>query len=156
MALSVNTQAPDFVLKSKDGDFSDYRLSEQRGSNVVLLFVPGAFTGVCTEEMCQMTDMLGAMATLNAKVFGISVDSAFAQEAWKKANDIKFPLLSDFKHEVVELYDCVLPDLAGLGPASKRVVYVIDKEGVIRYVEETNVPSDQIDFKSLKSALEAL
>lgn len=158
MALSVGTKAPDFTLKSlQNGAMTDVTLSDSFGkSNTVLLFVPGAFTGVCTQEVCAISDRMDKFSALNATVYGISVDSAFAQAAWAAKEQIKFPLLSDYKHEVVEQYDVVLESLAGLGPSSKRAVFVIDKEGVIRYVQVTAVPSDLPDFDALNQAVESI
>lgn len=139
MALQVGEFAPDFSLLSmgKKG-LEEVRLFDHIGREpVVLLFVPGAFTGVCTAQLCHDSGGLDAFEGAGAVVYGISVDSAFAQWAWAKQSGIKIKLLSDFKREVVALYDVVLEDFAGMGPSSLRAAFVIDREGMIRYSEVT-------------------
>ena len=83
MTLPIGAEAPDFTLKTKAPDgLNDVSLSSFRGNhNVVLLFFPFAFTGVCTEETCSVRDDLSSYEELDAQVLGISVDSPFAQEA---------------------------------------------------------------------------
>lgn len=158
MALGTSVKAPDFCLKSKTADgLVDVKLSDVLKSGpVVLLFFPAAFTGVCTQEMCDMSGGLGAYKDLQATVFGISCDSAFAQEAWAKANGITVQLLSDYQHKVTEAYDVVLPDLVGLGPASARAAFVIDQQGVIRYSEQTPTPLDVPDFDEILRTVASL
>ncbi len=139
---------------SADG-LVDVSLADYRGKNVVLLFFPAAFTGVCTQEMCDVSQGLsGGMG--DAVVLGLSGDTAFAQDAWAKQNDIKVPLLSDYSKTVAEAYDVVLPDLAGMGPASKRAAFVIDKEGVVRYSEETPTPLELPNFEQIRTTLDSL
>lgn len=158
MALSKGTPAPDFTLKTKTADgLADVSLSSHQGqSHVVLLFFPAAFTGVCTQEMCDVTSGLGAYEGLGAVVYGVSADSAFAQEAWAKQAAIGIPLLSDYTHKVIEAYDVVLPDLVGLGPGSKRAAFVIDKSGVIQYSEETPTPLELPNFAAIQETLKTL
>lgn len=158
MALSVGTSAPDFTLKTKNADgLQDVSLSSFKGKQpVVLLFFPAAFTGVCTQEMCDTTAGLGAYHSHDAAVFGISVDSPFAQEAWAQANQITVPLLSDYAHSVTQAYDVVLPDLVGLGPGTQRAAFVIDTEGIIRYSEATPTPLELPNFDAMKAALTEL
>jgi len=155
MALPVGNLAPDFTLKTKtDAGLEDVSLGTFRGKQaVVLLFVPGAFTGVCTQELCDATAGLGNYQSLNATVLAISVDNPFAQEVWAKANGFGMPLLSDYAHTVTQAYDVVLPDLAGLGPGAKRAAFVIDREGVIQYSEATPTPSDMPNFTALQAKL---
>ena len=116
MPISVGSAAPQFTLKSKtDSGLIDVQpLQESAGRAVVLIFFPAAFTGVCTEEMCDLSSGFGAYQALNAAVYGISTDSPFAQEAWALQNRITIPLLSDYRHDVVKAYDVEFPDLAGL------------------------------------------
>ena len=156
MALSAGTTAPGFTLKSKStGVLTDISLSDHAGKdNVVLLFVPGAFTSVCTKQFCDISG--GFQEIPNAVVYGISVDSAFAQEAWAKQNNMNLTLLSDFTHQVTKEYDVVLDDLAGLGPASKRASFIIDKSGVIVYSETTPTTLDLPNYEAINAALEAL
>jgi len=158
MALPIGTKAPDFSLKTKTADgLADVKLSDRLGkSNIVLLFFPAAFTGVCTTEMCDVSAGLTAYKQLNAEVIGISVDTPFAQEAWAKQENIGFTLASDLNKKVIQSYDVLLEDLAGIGSSAKRAAFVIDKEGVIQYSEATPTPKDLPDFDAVKAALEKL
>ncbi|MFN3683890.1 MAG: redoxin domain-containing protein [Fimbriimonadaceae bacterium] len=158
MPLSPGTIAPDFALKTMTPDgLKDVRLSDSRGRrNVVLLFFPAAFTGVCTQELCDVSAGLSAYAELDAEVYGISPDTPFAQDAWAKQNGISITLLSDYQKETAKAYDVLLPDLAGLGPGSARAVFVVDKEGVVRHSEQTPTPLELPDFDAVRRALEAL
>ena len=157
MPISVGTKAPDFTLKTKRGeDLKDIKLSENFGKkNTVLLFFPLAFTGVCTKEMCDVSSGLSAYEKLDAAVYGISVDSPFAQEAWADKEKIQIHLLSDLNKEVSKAYGTLLPDLIGLGSVSARAAFVIDKAGVIQYSEQTPTPLELPNFEKIKSTLQA-
>jgi peroxiredoxin len=122
----------------------------------VLLFFPLAFTGVCTQEMCDISGGLSAYGPLNAAVYGISVDSPFALEAWANKEKITLPLLSDLNKQVIKLYDVVFPLLAGVGDTAARAAFVIDKQGTIVYSEQTPSPKDLPDFEAVKAALAKL
>src|SRR5436853_7384795 len=102
MAISVGSKAPDFTLKSKQASgLVDVKLSENFGKkNTVLLFFPAAFTGVCTQEMCDITAGLNGYSSLNADIIGISVDTPFSQEAWAQKEKINITLASDLNKEV--------------------------------------------------------
>jgi len=152
MALDAGTKAPDFELPSGGPD-DTVRLSDLRGNRVVLLFFPMAFTGVCTEEMCSVTDDLSSYEELEARVFGISVDSPFSQNAWKQEEEIAIPLLSDFNREAVTAYDVKRDDLLGLHDVANRAAFVIDGDGVIRYSWETEDPTVLPDFDEIKAVL---
>lgn len=155
MALAVGTNAPDFTLKTKTADgLKDIKLSDHFGKQqVVLLFFPLAYTGVCTQEMCDISNGLSGYANLGAAVYGISVDSPFTHEAWAKANKITVPLLSDLNKTVTKAYDVVFPNLAGVGDTSARAAFVIGKDGVIKYSEQTPTPKDLPSFEKVKAAL---
>ena len=155
MALAVGTKAPDFTLKSKTSEgLVDVTLSAHLGQKqIVLLFFPLAFTGVCTAEMCDITSGLAAYASLGAEVIAISVDSPFAQEAWAHQNKIKLTIVSDLNKEVTKAYDVLFPALAGIGDTSARAAYVIDKDGLIKYAERTPTPKDLPNFEAVKAAL---
>jgi peroxiredoxin len=117
MPIAVGSTAPDFSLKSKNAEgLADVKLSDNPdGKATVLLFFPLAFTGVCTQEFCDITAGLSAYEELNARVIGISVDSPFAQEAWAQANNISITLASDLNKEVTQAYDVLFPNLAEVG-----------------------------------------
>ncbi|HLP26248.1 MAG TPA: redoxin domain-containing protein [Acidobacteriota bacterium] len=155
MALAVGTNAPDFTLKTKTADgLKDIKLSDHFGKQqVVLLFFPLAYTGVCTQEMCDISNGLSGYADLGAAVYGISVDSPFTHEAWAKANKISVTLLSDLNKTVTKAYDVVFPNLAGVGDTSARAAFVIGKDGVIKYSEQTPTPKDLPSFEKVKAAL---
>jgi peroxiredoxin len=157
MALSAGSKAPDFTLKTKrGGDPKDIKLSDNFGKKkTVLLFFPLAFTGVCTKEMCDVSAGLSAYEKLDAAVYGISVDSPFAQEAWADKEKIKITLLSDLNKEVSKKYGTLLPDLIGLGSLSARAAFVIDKDGVIKHSEQTPTPLELPDFSKIQAALAA-
>jgi peroxiredoxin len=158
MALSVGTKAPDFNLKSKQASgMVDVKLSSNLGKkNTVVLFFPLAFTGVCTKELCDVTAGLSGYAGLNADVIGISVDSPFAQEAWAQKEKIGITLASDLNKEVIKKYDVVFPMLAGVGDTAARAAFVIDKNGVVQYSEQTPTPKDLPNFNAVKETLAKL
>ena len=158
MPLTVGTRAPDFTLKTKTADgLKDIKLSDNFGKKAtVLLFFPLAYTGVCTQEMCDQSNGLGEYEKLGASVYAISVDSPFAQEAWAKANKITVPLLSDLNKQVIKAYDVVFPMLAGVGDTAARAAFVIDKNGVVQYSEQTPTPKDLPNFNAVKATLAKL
>jgi peroxiredoxin len=158
MALPVGTKAPNFTLKTRsDGENRDVHLSDNLGKqNVVLLFFPGAFTHVCHKEMCDFTEMLPSYIEMNAQVYGISNDTPYALEEWAKQLNIGFPLLGDFQKEVTKEYDVVWPNFSGLGPGCARAVFVIDKEGIIRYSEQTPTLLDLPDYDAVAAAVKGL
>ena len=158
MALSVGSKAPDFTLKSKQSTgLVDVKLSNNFGQkNTVLLFFPLAFTGTCTQEMCDITAGLSQYSGLNADVIAISVDSPFAQEAWAQKEKIGITLASDLNKGTVKAYDVVFPMLAGVGDTAARAAFVIDKSGVIQYAEQTPSPKELPNFAKVKEVLAGL
>ncbi|MEM1058294.1 MAG: peroxiredoxin [Verrucomicrobiota bacterium] len=158
MALAPGTEAPDFTLMTaKDaGDkmVLPVKLSDALGGKkVVLLFFPAAFTGVCTEELCDVSGGLGAYEELDAVVYGISTDSPFAQQAWAEKEGINVTLLSDKNHEVSKAYDVLLPGLLDIGDFCHRAVFVIGKDGKILHSEQTPSPLELPDLDKIKEAL---
>jgi peroxiredoxin len=155
MPLAVGSKAPDFTLKSKAADgLKDVTLSANFGKKqTVLLFFPLAYTGVCTQEMCDLSGGLADYAGLGADVIAVSVDSPFSQEAWAKANKITVTLASDLNKTVTKAYDVLFPMLAGVGDTSARAAFVIGTDGVIKYAEQTATPKDLPNFAAVKAAL---
>ena len=155
MPLPVGTKAPDFTLKTKTADgLKDVKLSDNFSrKQTVLLFFPAAFTGVCTQEMCDISGGLGQYSGLDAEVYGISVDSPFAQEAWAKQNAIMVTLLSDLNKTVTKAYGVLFPNLLGMYESAARAAFVIGKDGVITYAEQTPTPKDLPDFAAVQAAL---
>ena len=158
MSIKAGDQAPDFTLVTKSAEGPQLvKLSDLIGkSNIVLLFVPMAFTGVCTQELCDITAGLSQYAALNADVIGISVDSPFAQEAWAKQDKIGITLVSDLNKTTTDAYGVRFPMLAGVGDTSARAAFVIDKNGVVQYAEQTATPKDLPNFDAVKAALAKL
>lgn len=157
MPIAVGTKAPDFTLKSKSPADVEVKLSNNLGQkNTVLLFFPLAFTGVCTAELCDVTAGLNSYKDLNADVIGISVDSPFAQAAWAQKEKIGITLASDLNKTTTKAYDVVFPMLAGVGDTSARAAFVIDKNGVVQYAEQTATPKDLPNFAKIKETLASL
>jgi peroxiredoxin len=155
MPLKIGSTAPDFTLKTKTANgLEDVTLSANFGKKAtVLLFFPFAFTGVCTQEFCDLSGGVAAYHSLDAEVIGISVDSPFAQEAWAQKEKISIKLLSDLNKTVIKDYDVLFPGIAGIGDASARAAFVIDKQGKITYSEQTPTPKDLPNFEAVKAAL---
>ena len=158
MAIPVGSKAPDFTLKSKQASgVVDVKLSNNFGKkNTLLLFFPLAFTGVCTSEMCDVTGALNGYQALNADVIGVSVDSPFSQEAWAQKEKITVTLCSDLNKKTAEAYGTLLPDLGGFGAVSARAAFVIDKNGVIQYSEQTPTVKELPNFNTIKETLAKL
>ncbi len=150
--LKAGDIAPDFTLKTANRE--DWRLSDFRGKkNVVLAFVPFAFSPVCSAQLPSYEAELDRFKDFDTEVVSISLDSQYALNAWAKSMHTSFPLLADFypQGQVVDLYGVRHP----LG-MSNRAIIVIDKEGVIRYIEVLNSPGDMPDNEDLFEALRKL
>ena len=155
MSVQIGQDAPDFTLK--DTDMQDVSLSSFRGrKNVVLLFVPLAFTGVCTGELGSVRDNLATYNDLNAEVFGVSVDSPFSQKAWKEKENYNFRLLSDFNREAVAAYGAQYDSLLGFQGVAKRAAFVIDKTGKVRYAEVLDDARNLPNFDRITETLKGL
>lgn len=160
MALSTGTKAPDFKLTTIGANGPEY-VTLGGGQKTVLLFVPMAFTGVCTKELCEISGGLNEFTALNARVLAISGDNPFAQKAWAEKENIKLTLLSDYDHTVAKAYDIAydsfLPE-KNLGQAgvAKRSAFVVDTAGVIQYAESHDSPGTLPDFAAIKAKLAEL
>ena len=153
MSLQAGQDAPDFTLKNTERQ--DVTLSSLRGQkNVVLLFVLFAFSGVCTTELCAVRDNLHNYAHLNAEVFGISVDSPFAQKQWKE--HLNFTLLSDFNREACKAYGAYYDTMMGFQGVAKRAAFVIDKAGKVRYAEVLESAGNLPNFDRVRETLQGL
>jgi peroxiredoxin len=155
MPIAVGTKAPDFTLKTATAEgLKDVALSANLGKKqTVLLFFPLAFTSTCTQEMCDVSAGLGGYGGLNAEVYGISVDSPFAQAAWAKQSKITVTLLSDLNKKVAADYGVIFPGLAGIGDTAARAAFVIGTDGVVKYAEQTATPKDLPNFEAIKAAI---
>jgi len=163
MPLSVGAKAPDFSMATKTADGTkQIKLSDNFGKkSSVLLFFPMAFTGTCTQEMCNLTPELPNYDGANAVVYGISGDNPFAQDAWAQKEKIGVTLLSDYEHKVAKeygvAYDSFLPERnLGMGGVPKRAAFIVDKNGVIQYAEVREDARELPDFDKIKIKLSEL
>ncbi|MGH2566781.1 MAG: redoxin domain-containing protein [Bacteroidota bacterium] len=156
MAIEVGSKAPDFTLH--DGDKKQRSLEEFLGKKTVLAFFPGAFTGVCTKEMCTFRDSLARFNDLNANVVGICVDAPATVKAFAAANNLQFPILSDYARSVIKQYDIVHDGFGGLPgyTAAYRSVFVLDKDGTVRYKWVTKDPGVEPNYDEVTAALASM
>jgi glutaredoxin-dependent peroxiredoxin len=156
MALKIGDQAPEFTLI--DTERKPRSLKEFLGKPAILVFYPGAFTGVCSKEMCNFRDSLASFNALNAQVVGISVDSPFANMGFKEKNALTFPLLSDYSRETSRKFAGTYPSFAGLAgyEAAKRSVFVLDAKGVVRYAWISDDPAVEPPYDEVRKAAAAL
>lgn len=154
MKIEIGQAAPEFTLY--DSTKNKVTLSDLRGQNVLLLFFPLAFTSTCTAELCSVRDTISFYNKVNAKVFGISVDSLHTLAKYKADQNLNFTLLSDFNKDVSSLYGS-LYEMFGynMKGVSKRSAFVIDKEGIIRYAEILENAGEQPNFKNITLTLES-
>ena len=155
MPVTIGQKAPAFTLV--DTDRKAVSLSDFAGKKTVLVFYPGAFTGVCTKEMCSFRDSLAELNDLEAQVVGISVDAPAANKGFADVNKLTFPLLSDYERKAVMAYDIPQVDFAGLKgyTSSKRAVFVLDKDGVVKYAWVSDNPGVEPDYAEVKKAVAA-
>lgn len=153
--LQTGQQAPEFTLR--DSDKQEVKLSDYKGKNVVLLFFPLAFTGVCTAELCSIRDNMAAYNDLNAQVLAVSVDSPFTLGKFKTEQGYNFPLLSDFNKDVSAAYGSLYENFVmGMKGVSKRSAFVIDKDGVLQYAEVLEDAGKVPDFEAIQGVLKNL
>lgn len=155
MKIEIGQTAPDFTLH--DTERNQVSLHDQKGKNVLLLFFPLAFTGVCTKELCSVRDNIAAYNSANATVFGISVDSPMTLAKFKEEQGLNFPLLSDFNKETSAAYGALYDSFIGwMKGVSKRSAFLIDKDGIVRYAEVLENAGELPNFSGIQSALAAL
>ncbi len=150
--LKIGASAPDFTLKTASGEI--WHLADYRGKkNVILAFVPFAFSGVCSTQLPSYQNALERFKKYDTEVVSISEDSTYALDAWAKSMKTTFPLLSDFypQGKVVDEYGVRHP--AGM---AERALFVIDKEGTIRYIEITSSPGELPDNEDLYAVISKL
>lgn len=152
MAVEIGRSAPDVTVVNQDR--KAVSLSELRGKPTVLVFFPGAFTSVCTKELCNFRDSLARFNSLHAQVIGISVDSPYAQKAFAEANKLNFTLLSDFNRRAVKAFGIEDPNFGGgnLPGVAKRSVFVLDRDGVVRYTWVSDNPAVEPNYEEVAAA----
>jgi len=153
--VKVGEKAPDFELP--DTDLKKVKLSDFKGKVVVLAFYPAAFTAVCTKEMCSFRDSMEKFNNFNALVLGISVDPPFSNKAFKEHYKLNFTILSDYNREVIKKYNVFweFPALPGYLLA-KRAVFVIDREGVVRYKWVSDDPTKEPPYSEIETIIQKL
>ncbi len=155
MNLSINNIAPKFCLRGTD--LKEVCLSEYRGRNVLLLFFPFAFSGVCTTEMCSLKDDWKSYVDLGVTLIAISVDSPFSLKKFEEEIGLSAIFLSDFNKETLAAYGALHEAFAlGLKGVSKRAAFVINKEGKIKYIEVLDNPKDLPNFAAVKNVISLL
>lgn len=155
MPLTIGQSAPNFTLFNTEK--KEISLTDYKGKNVVLLFFPLAFTGVCTAELCNIRDNYNVYTSLNAEVIGISVDSLFVLEKFKASENYNFDLLSDFNKTASKDYDTLYETFAfGMQGVSKRSAFVVDKNGILQYAEVLEDAGKQPNFDAIKACLEKI
>lgn len=155
MAIQKGQPAPDFSLFNSEK--TKVNLSDFKGKNLVILFFPQAFTGVCTTELCSVRDNLNVYTGLNAEVVGISVDSIFTLAKFKEEQQYNFPLLSDFNKTISQAYGAFYDDFVfDMKGVSRRAAFVVDKEGTVQYAEVLESAGDLPNFDAVKQTLESL
>ena len=138
-----------------DLERNSVNLKSYEGKKTIIAFFPGAFTGGCTEELCNFQSDLEEFNNLNVQIVGISVDSPFALTGWAQANGITFDLLSDYKKECIKLFDVEFHGLAGMEGyvSSTRAVFIADSSGEITYKWIAENPGVLPDFEEIKKNL---
>jgi peroxiredoxin len=153
MSVEVGSRAPDFTLTSHERQ--PMTLSALRGRPTVVAFFPAAFSSVCTKELCTLRDSIAQLNRANAQVLGISVDTPFALKAFHTEQRLSFPLLSDFNKQVILEYGVFNEDMIGLKGISKRAVFVLDKDGVVRHREVLDDARNEPDYEKVFATLDS-
>jgi len=153
MNIKIGDKAPDFTLP--DTNMKPRNLTEFLGSKVVLAFFVGAFTSVCTKEMCAFRDSMAKLVDLKAQVIGISVNDPFSNKEFAEKNRLPFPILSDYNRETLRAYGLLYPNFAGLQgyTVAKRSIFILDKAGIVRYVWVTENPAVEPNYGEIEEAL---
>ena len=154
MSADVGSKAPDFTLMNQDRQ--PVTLSQLRGRPVVLAFFPAAFSSVCEKELCTFRDAMAQLNKAKAQVLGISVDTFFSLKAFQDQQKLNFPLLSDFNKQVIREYGAFNEDMIGLKGIAKRSVFVLDKDGIVRYREILDDARNEPNYQKVYDALAAL
>lgn len=156
MALSVGTKAPDFTLL--DTNREPVSLSSYKGKKVIVAFLPGAFTGVCSAEVCRLEKEAAGLNNAGTTVLAIAPDSPFANAAFAEANDLSFPILSDHTRATSRAYDVVFENFAHMEgyTSSARATFILDEDGIIQHVDVTENPGVEPDYDKVFAALEGV
>lgn len=155
MPLSPGDRAPDFTLYNTEKQAVS--LSGLRGKKVLILFIPLAFTSTCTKELCMVRDDISDYSSLDAEVYGISVDSLYSLKKFREEQSLNFELLSDFNKTASVAYDTLYESfIFGMNGVSKRSAFIVDQNGIIRYAEVLENSSDIPDLEKIKQILKTI
>lgn len=162
MTVDVGDRAPDFTVPLAGGaaynDVEEFTLSAALGEGpIVLAFFPAAFTSGCTDELCTFRDELASFNELDATVYGISTDLPFAQNVFAAQHDLNFPLLSDYRNEVIRDYGVVLEGMYDVVDAAQRAVFVLNADGIVtyRWIREGDNPDFDDLVAEVREAVES-
>jgi glutaredoxin-dependent peroxiredoxin len=154
--IKVGDKLPDFTLP--DTDMKPRSLKEFLGQKVVLAFFVGAFTSTCTKEMCEFRDSMARLVDLKGQVIGISANDPFSNKGFVEKNRLPFPILSDYKREVIKTFGLELPNFAGLDgyTVAKRSIFILDQKGIVRYVWVSDNPAVEPNYQEIQNALQQI
>jgi peroxiredoxin len=154
--VKIGKKALEFTLP--DTELKLRKLNDFVNKKIVLAFYPGAFTSVCKKELCTFRDSISKLNNLNAQVIGISVNDPITNKAFKEQNFLDFPLLSDYNREVIKKYRVILKDFAGLKgyTVAKRSIFIIDTEGIIRYIWISDDPGIEPNYGEIEEELKKI
>lgn len=155
MSLKIGDTAPNFELI--DTEKNKVSLADYKGKNLLILFFPLAFTGVCTAELCAVRDGIADYNNVDAQVVAISVDSIFTLGKFKAEQQLNFPLLSDFNKEAATAYGSIYEEFVlGMKGVARRSAFVVDGNGTIQYAEVLESAGDLPNFDAIKETLAAI
>ena len=152
--VNQGEKAPGFTLPDTDRKpRSLQELLKPKGATL-LAFFPGAFTSVCTKEMCTLRDSMAELGKINAQVVGVSVNDPWSNKAFVEKNSLNFPVLSDYNRDVVRLYNVYHNDFGNLKgyTVAKRSVFILDHNGVVTYKWVSDDPAKEPNYEDLKKA----
>ncbi len=154
--IQVGDKAPNFTLP--DIDLQPRSLKDFLGKKVVLAFFVGAFTSTCTKEMCEFRDSMARLTDLDAQVIGISVNDPFSNKGFAEKNRLPYPILSDYKREVIKEYGLELSDFAGLSgyTVAKRSIFILDQAGTVRYAWVSDNPAVEPNYDEIQKTLQQI
>jgi len=154
--IKVGDNTPDFTLP--DVNMKPRSLKDFLGQKIVLAFFVGAFTSTCTKEMCEFRDSMSRLIDLNSQVIGVSVNDPFSNKGFAEKNRLPFPILSDYKREVIKTYGLELPNYAGLDgyTVAKRSIFILDQKGIVRYVWVSDNPAVEPNYQEIQNVLEQI
>ncbi len=152
----IGQKPPDFELPDQNRTIRS--LKDFLGKKTVLAFFPGAFTSVCTKEMCAFRDSAQPLVDLGAQVVGISVNDPFTNKAFAEKNGLPFRILSDYTRDAIRKYDVFHENFAGLKgyTVAKRSVFILDEAGAVRYKWVSEDPGKEPNYEEILKQLSQL